>query len=190
MGERVVVPSDLWMQTRSGLAFRPDAPAVDQIALVDIAHGLANTARYSGQTRRRYSVAEHSIHLARWFLRSGARKQARIALLHDASEAYLCDIPRPLKVLLAPIYKPIETAVEAIIAQRFGLQSLADPDVKAADDRILEDERRVLLSAPPLPWTPREPLGIRISPDAEGGPWADVFLDLANALGIAEVSDG
>lgn len=191
LGERAIVPSDLWMQTYSGLAFRPAAPHVAQIALIDIAHGLANTARYSGQTQRRYSVAEHSVHLARWCLQQGLREEARIALLHDAAEAYLCDIPRPLKVLIAPLYKPIEARVEAVIAQRFGLASLSHPAVKAADDRILEDERRVLMVAPPLPWTPREPLGIRISPRATAGepwPWEDAFLELADTLGIVEVN--
>ena len=184
---RAFVPSDQWMQTFSGLAFHPAAPSPAQICLVDIAHGLANTARYSGQTRRRYSVAEHSIHLARWFLRAGNRELAKIALMHDAAEAYICDVPRPLKVLLAPLYKPIEEAVEAAIAQRFGMATLSHPAVKAADDRILEDERRALLVEPPLPWTPREPLGIRISPTAEGGPWDEQFIELAQILGLQEV---
>lgn len=140
MTRREYVPSDLWMQTFSGLAFHPAAPDPSQIALVDIARGLANTARYCGQTARRYSVAEHSVHLARWFMRQGDHELAKIALMHDAAEAYICDIPRPLKVLLAPIYKPIEEAVERAIAERFGLPSLSHPAVKAADDRILEDE--------------------------------------------------
>lgn len=187
MNDRVSSPCDRWMQTYSGLAFRPAAPEPAQICLADIARGLANTARYCGQTRRRYSVAEHSIYLAQWFLQRGEHETAQIALMHDAAEAYICDIPRPLKVLLAPLYKPIEEAVEAAIAKRFGMATLSHPAVKAADDRILEDERRALLGDPPYPWTPREPLGIRISPTAEGGPWDELFIEMAQTLGLREV---
>jgi len=175
--------SGLWMQTFSGLAFTPSDPRGDQIVLEDIAQGLANTARYCGQTRRFYSVAEHSVHLARYALDHFKDvRLARGALMHDAAEAYICDIPRPLKALL-PGYKQIEARVEAVIADRFGLTALMDPRVKELDDRILEDERCVLLCDPPFPWTPREPLGIRISPDALGN-WRDEFLALAEYLGI------
>lgn len=182
----MTVPSDFWMQTFSGLAFTPSDPQGDQIVLTDIAQGLAHTARYCGQTRRFYSVAEHCVHLARYALEHHGLQAARIALMHDAAEAYICDIPRPLKMLL-PGYKMLEARVEKVIADRFGLPSLSDPYVKKLDDRILEDERRVLLCDPPRPWTPREPLGIRISPEALGC-WREDFLTLADELGIREMT--
>jgi len=179
----MTVPSDRWMQTFSGLAFTPSDPKGSQIVLEDIARGLAHTARYCGQSRRHYSVAEHSVHLARYAMEHFEDPEvARIALMHDAAEAYICDIPRPLKLLL-PSYKRIEARVEAVIADRFGLPTLNDPRVKALDDRILEDERRALLCDPPRPWTSREPLEVRISPDALGN-WRDDFLALADQLGI------
>jgi hypothetical protein len=103
--------------------------------------------------------------------------------MHDAAEAYICDIPRPLKLLL-PGYKVLEARVEAVIADRFGLASLSDPRVKVLDDRILQDER-VLHCAPPRPWTPREPLGVWISPESLDY-WREEFLVLAHDLGIKE----
>jgi uncharacterized protein len=60
-------------------------------------------------------------------------------LLHDASEAYLADLPRPVKAGL-PEYKAIETNVERVIAEKFELPFPMPPEVKAADQALLKDE--------------------------------------------------
>jgi uncharacterized protein len=85
------------MQTYTGLAFWPLDPRPDEIRLVDIAHALSKLCRYGGQCLSFYSVAEHSLLVA-----SKAPDHLKlVALMHDASEAYLLDIPRPIKRHLA-----------------------------------------------------------------------------------------
>lgn len=109
-------------------------PQPEAFTLEDIAHGLGNVCRFSGQTRQFYSVAQHSIMVAEL-----VPPEARLAaLLHDASEAYIQDVPAPLKALL-PEYALIEHRIEAAIAVRFGLpddpaiwRAVKDSDLLAA----------------------------------------------------------
>jgi len=153
-----------WMQTYTGRAFYPMAPEVDDIDPLDIAHALSLLCRYGGHVSRFYSVAEHCV-LMSWAV---APEHALWALLHDASEAYLGDMIRPLKHAL-PDYQHAEDRLMAVICDRFGLDQQCPPEVKAADNRILHDERDALMAAPPLPWSALEnvpPLGV----DIEG--WA------------------
>lgn len=105
-----------WLLTYSGREFDLIDPQPDMIDLIDIAHGLANECRFSGQCRFYYSVAQHSVLVSQ----NVPPEFAFEALMHDASEAYLKDIPRPLKQLL-PDYRAIEQRVEAVIRYRFGL---------------------------------------------------------------------
>ncbi|WP_376743895.1 hypothetical protein [Ensifer canadensis] len=101
----------------------------------DIAQGLSNICRYSGQCRKFYSVAEHSLHVCETV------EDCKLeALLHDAAEAFLGDITRPLKQLL-PQYKEIEANVEAAVIERFGLDPKAKTVVKLADLRVLAAEQ-------------------------------------------------
>lgn len=112
-----------WIHTASGgkLDFINPDPA--QINIRDIAVGLSNTCRFSGQipNNRWYSVAEHSINCALTAERDGlSPKQCLAILMHDASEAYLCDLSRPLKSLV-PQYRDIENRIQEAIGQRFGI---------------------------------------------------------------------
>ena len=145
---------DAWIQTYSGRAFYPLRPQTEDICLIDIAHGLSNLCRYNGQCRMFYSVAEHSMHLSH----AVPSHLARWALLHDASEAYLCDIPRPIKPLL-PRYQEIERNVMHAIAIRYNLIWPEPEALHEYDTRILLNEQKVLHPNPPKPWnTPGEPL--------------------------------
>jgi len=164
--------------THSGNYFNLLRPDYSTFTVGDIAHALSHICRYTGHVHTFYSVAQHSVAVSHLV----PPEHALAGLMHDAAEAFIGDVSSPLKSLL-PQYKAIEARVEAVIADRFGLTALMDPRVKELDDRILEDERCVLLCDPPFPWTPREPLGIRISPDALGN-WRDEFLALAEYLGI------
>ncbi|MCC4906935.1 hypothetical protein [Microbacterium sp. cx-59] len=161
-----------WMQTYTGRAFYPLDPNPEDIDIIDIAHSLSMQCRYNGHVDRYYSVAEHCVLLAGWFLSQTAEglpaRQAHIlalwALLHDAAEAYIGDMVRPLKLHM-PDFCAADDALTAAIATRFGLQFPAIPDVvKAADTRILLDERAELLVPPPGAWTvdDLEPLGVTI----------------------------
>ncbi|AYM60601.1 hypothetical protein At1D132_45940 (plasmid) [Agrobacterium fabrum] len=116
-------------------------PWNSDFSINDIAQGLANICRYSGQCRGFYSVAEHSIHV------SNTVEEFKLeALLHDATEAFLGDITRPLKLLL-PRYKEIEATVEDAIFARFGLDATSKAAVKLADLRVLAAEQSQVMPA-------------------------------------------
>jgi hypothetical protein len=130
-------PGD-FMQTYSGRKFWPLDPKADEVHIEDIAHALSMQCRYGGHCERFYSVAEHSVLMARTFAN---RDLALWALLHDAAEAYVADVPRPLKRFL-PGYKEAENKVMAAICDRFGLPHEMPERVKYADECILADEIR------------------------------------------------
>ena len=152
-----------WIQTHSGRVFRPLAPEQDSICIEDIAHALSMLCRFSGHTREFYSVAQHSVYVGRavWERSRGedpgcdAAELVFAALMHDASEAYCVDVPRPIKRLpeLAG-YREIEARVEAAINQRFGIvhRIAAHPWIKEADLAVLAAEARDLLNTPDQKW--------------------------------------
>lgn len=129
-----------WLLTWSGKRLDILDPQPESIHLLDIAHGLANECRFAGQCRAYYSVAQHSVtasHLVR-------RGLALEALLHDAAEAYIKDIPTPLKALL-PDYQRIEERLDRVIRQRFGLPEKHAPEIEEVDLQLLATERRDLM---------------------------------------------
>lgn len=136
-----------WMQTYTGRAFYPMAPRTGDVDLFDIAHALAMICRYGGHVDRFYSVAEHCVLMSE----AVAPENAPWALLHDATEAYLGDMIRPLKGAM-PEYRAVEDQLMRVICNRFGLGWECPAEVKMADLRILRDERNALMTRPPLPW--------------------------------------
>lgn len=146
-------PGDDWIQTFTGRQFFPLRPRVEDVAIEDIAHALALKCRYSGHTIRHYSVARHSslIATALWLRRLGPR-MALAGLLHDAAEAYLPDVARPVKPFMTG-FAAIESRIEAVIAAKYDLPwPWPIPEVKAADTAILRDEMEQVMAAAPLPW--------------------------------------
>ncbi len=136
-----------WILTASGRHFSYLDPRPDDIDILDIAQGLANECRYAGHTRAFYSVAQHA-----WLTSQIVpRPLALEALLHDASEAYCKDIPKPLKELL-PDYREIEARVDGAIRARFNLPLRMSEDVHRADLILLATERRDLMRADSTPW--------------------------------------
>ena len=130
-----------WILTASGRTLDFLNPQPDQIDILDIAQGLANECRFSGQCKVFYSVAQHCV-LASQFVDD--EKYAFEALMHDASEAYLRDIPRPLKALL-PDYRAIEARLNAVIRAKFGLPEPESAAVKHIDIKLLATEKRDLM---------------------------------------------
>jgi 5'-deoxynucleotidase YfbR-like HD superfamily hydrolase len=147
-----------WMQTYSGRMFWPMDPRASDVHIEDIAHALSQQCRYAGHSDRFYSVAEHCVLVSR-----SVRSAHNLwGLLHDASEAYLVDIPRPLKPYLTN-YADIEGRVMAAICERFGLLESMPDEVRSADERICNDERDALLKPPPMPWAiDPNPIGVTI----------------------------
>ena len=143
-----------WIQTFSGKRLDLDPPNPDQIDIEDIAHGLSMLRRFNGQCTRFYSVAEHSVHVSHEI----ASEQALIGLLHDAAEAYLGDVPSPLKKQLGQ-FKTFEDQMEAAIGEKFDIKPnlFKDRELKRADFQVLIDEQVVLMVDPPEPWPPGAP---------------------------------
>ncbi|WP_322091084.1 HD family hydrolase [Limnobaculum xujianqingii] len=122
-------------------------PTADSIIISDIAQALAHTCRYSGHVHTFYSVAQHSVFVSHIVPEEFALE----ALLHDAAEAYCCDIPSPLKHLL-PDYKRIENRFDWVIREKFGLPPLPSPIVKRADLIALATEKRDMFIDPHRTW--------------------------------------
>lgn len=145
-----------WVGTRSGKKIDLLNPDPKQITIEDIATGLSNVARFNGQTDNWYSVAEHSIHVAELL----PNKYKLLGLLHDASEAYICDVPSPLKWLLGDAYKQVERRLQGAIGEALGLgQLLVDlpPVVKEADAVLLYSEKE-LLQPSGIEWPTTDPV--------------------------------
>lgn len=99
-------------------------PKPEAICISDIAAALSKICRFGGHSSHFYSVAQHSVLVAA-LAPEWARKEA---LLHDAAEAYLGDVIKPLKVILGDVYAAMEERFEAAIAEKFGLKT--DPEIK------------------------------------------------------------
>lgn len=147
-----------WIHVASGARVSPLEMTVDQLDIGDIAHSLARLCRYNGHCVGFLSVAEHSVkvmtrvaHAHRPAVGQDAgqaadarRKLLRTALMHDATEAYLGDLVRPLKKLPAfAFFGEAEDRLAAVIAQRFDLHHPLPEAVVAADDDELRYELEV-----------------------------------------------
>ncbi len=143
-----------WMQTFTGRAFYPMSPLAEDIDPVDIAHALSLICRYGGHVSRFYSVAEHCVLMSY----AVAPENALWALLHDATEAYMGDMIRPLKQMM-PAYRRAEDRLSDIIADRFGISRIYPDEVKRADLRILHDEVNALMADPPQSWGSLDDIG-------------------------------
>lgn len=131
-----------WIQTYTGIKFHPLNPEFQKICIEDIAHSLSMQCRFNGHTRAFYSVAEHCCHVSDQL----PDKLKLAGLLHDASEAYLCDLPKPLKDLSQlSQYRVIERELEFMIEAKFRV-IIDNPEIKMADSTMLCTEARQLLN--------------------------------------------
>ena len=158
--------------TYTGKRFHFNNPSIDEIDILDIAHSLALSCRFRCHCRTFYSVAEHSIRVSE--LVSPGMKLT--ALLHDATEAYFPDIPRPIKVDFN--MQSVEDEVWELIRQKFCLPP-DDGSVKDADNVLLATEARDLMNLAPgeiWPGLP-SPLEDEIKPLPGWEKAEEVFLD-------------
>lgn len=135
-----------WIQVYTGRPFWPLDPRPDEIDIEDIAHALSMKCRYGGHCLRFYSVAEHSVLVSRHV----PAHDAFWGLMHDAAEAYLADIPRPVKRDLRD-WRVIEARVMDAVAARFGMAPSEPASVKHVDLAITSDERAAIMAEGP-PW--------------------------------------
>lgn len=126
-----------WIQTYTGRRVFPLEPTVDQISPTDIGHALSMICRFTGHCAAFYSVAEHSC-----LMHDAAPEYLKLpALIHDAAEAYIADVARPIKPQL--LIADIEDRLIDVIALRFGLHpdDLRLPSLKRIDTAMLATER-------------------------------------------------
>ena len=131
-----------WITTYTGKKFPVKQPRPFDINGTDIAHGLSLTCRFGGQIREFYSVAQHSMLVTSLL----PEKIAAYGFLHDASEAYLCDIPGPIKGLPEMEgYKELEKRYMKTIYTAFSMREPSEAIlrlVKKADALVLRNEAK------------------------------------------------
>jgi len=135
------------LNTYSGEHFYPLDPQPAEIHPEDIAHGLANTCRYSGQCQHFYSVATHSLYVSQELEAADPTVQL-YGLFHDAAEAYLGDVPRPFKQELGR-FEQIEQEILGAVWDRLSVPAPTDAEWQAvmdADNRLFQFEADELLA--------------------------------------------
>ena len=181
------------IRTRSGRYLDLLDPQTHQIDFGDIAGGLSKICRFGGQigTHFRpwefYSVAEHCVHCAEQASADGlSLNHQRDALMHDASEAYIGDIVKPLKVLL-PQYAELEERLMQRIEIKFFLSfRTTQAEVTEIDHAMLIAERKHFFTRDDVEWTGQKNVRT-ISPVLIGWHPSDAekrFTEKARALGI------
>jgi uncharacterized protein len=136
-----------WMITRTGRRFFPLDPKPEDVNVYDIAHALAHICRYGGHVPSFYSVAQHSSLMADHFYDLGEPVLALWALVHDAAEAYIGDMIKPLKRDM-PAFVAAEARLENVIWRALGMTEVGGcpfngipEQVHYADKRMYTSER-------------------------------------------------
>lgn len=135
------------IQTSTGGIFYPLDVREEEITLKDVAHGLSHKARFTGHTSRLYTTAEHAVRVSECVeMLGGTIMQQYVALHHDDSDAYLPDVPTPLKVLPEfEFFRKIEKDIEHACYRKFGCVIDDYTIVKKADMMLLLTEKRDLM---------------------------------------------
>jgi hypothetical protein len=168
-------------------------PKADEVNILDIALGLSRSNRFNGHSSHPYNVAQHSIICS--YYPQLTPEQAMEALLHDAGEAYIGDMPRPAKALM-PQYYDLENAIMDAVAERFNIPNPMTDMMRHIDNTILMTEKQYLLKPSKHKWSVVEhPLDAEtLSPDV----FAEInheiafsffllrFNELSDALGRPE----
>lgn len=137
------------MMTHSGIDYVSGVLRVREVRIADIAHALSLICRFGGHSVEHYSVAQHSLLVARILESMGAPADAQLCgLMHDAHEAYVGDVPTPIKLMLGAAWADLEHQAEDVVLSAFGLVAAMNDwrdIVKHADRVALATERRDLL---------------------------------------------
>lgn len=135
-----------WMQGYQGTAFWPMDPHIEDIDLETVAHALSLQCRFGGHVKSFYSVAEHCYRASFFHPEAYAFEK----LMHDASEAYLQDVPRPIKRgMEMEFYNTTEDKWHKVLSEKFGFTYPYPPEVKLADEVMLHWEARDLMKFGP-----------------------------------------
>lgn len=148
-----------WIQTTYNRKIDFKKPDPEQLIIEDIASGLSNMPRFAGQLKQFYSVAEHCIMAERQYVQDVEfpdKETCKAILMHDATEAFMCDVPTPLKKMLKD-YQRIETRLNEVIKAKFNISSSESIQelVKKYDMLMLKNE--ALFTRGRLNWLNTEP---------------------------------
>lgn len=167
-----------WNECYTGTRFYTFDPQPEDVKIADIGHSLGLQCRYNGNCRRFYSVAEHCCLLSDYVRPRGwhnlegpwpgkwigeFKYDALVALMHDAAEAYIGDLIRPVKHRMQQ-FKELEALIEAVVFPSLGLPAEIPAWMRELDSRILCDERAQVMLTDHNEWSTDEldPLGVRI----------------------------
>ncbi len=126
--------------TYTGKIFYPLNARAEDVCIEDIAHALSQKVRYTGHCHGVYTVAQHSVLVARH-----CKENPFDGLMHDSTEAYLPDVAKPIKHLI-PKFDEIEARLFDVIAPVFGLQNPMPEEVHYWDKVLLKTEYRDLMT--------------------------------------------
>ena len=162
-----------YITTYTGKHFDPTSPDMSLVDIRDIAHALSLTCRGNGHVQTFFSVGQHCIWCAREAQARGYDQRVVLAcLLHDASEAYMSDVPRPLKHMLSEYVTVEECLLQKIYEKYLGSDLTAEEAVlvKAVDDDVLYFDLKELLHET----LDREVPQMKVAPDYKFVPFAQV----------------
>ena len=162
-----------YFRTFAGLHVHVFDPRAEEICIEDIAHSLSQICRFVGHTTVFYSVAQHSVLVSQHV----PREDALWGLLHDAGEAYICDMPAPLKHdPRMSVYRDTEDLLMAAICARYDLRPEMPLSVKIADKRLLATEFRDVTTMDDPDWIRLE-CGFEPLSDYRIASWAPSFAE-------------
>ena len=133
-----------FVTTYSGARFFVDDCNIADIPMYDIAHALSQNCRFNGHLERFYSVAEHSVIVSALV----PEEYALTALLHDVSEAFVPDMPRPFKRYITG-FEEYEERIQRSVAEHYGTIYPLPEEVKYIDKNIVRDEAEFFYPKPP-----------------------------------------
>jgi len=137
-----------WIETFTGRQFWPLDPCAEDVCIEDIAHALSLLCRFNGHCKCFYSVAEHSLLCSELALRQGlGRRMELLTLLHDASEAFISDVSRPVKHYVHN-FKQIEDQVQQAVLSAFSIAEPSEEEkqlIEEIDVKVLAAEAATLM---------------------------------------------
>ena len=149
-----------YIETHNGTHFHFLEPIRDEVFIMDISYALSHTVRWGGHCQPCITVAQHCVMVSQMLQRLGNSHMVQMqGLLHDAAEAYIPDIPTPIKPFLKN-FQEIEEYINRTIFDAFKVRYPLDPNVKIMDREAMRWEYRDLMrgSDIPLPTGPRPTL--------------------------------
>jgi hypothetical protein len=146
--DRIMNKEDSWIRSYTGGKVYFFEPEKSTINFLDICHALSLLCRFNGATDFFYSIAQHSVLVAdEVYKETKCKNLAYVGLLHDASEAFISDIPSPFKAHF-PGFKEVEIKMEEWLSKEFRFEYPFDPIIKKHDLKALSTEMRDLMFIP------------------------------------------